>query len=411
MRRTSVFTALMTVAATAALTLSATAAGAASAAPWREGDYGAARTSYNPNETLVSASSVSHVTYLRTITAPPAQIGSFGCGNGVATQPVVVDHRLFVVLTNKLVSIDLTNGHTLWSVQLDATGTNTYPNLAVVGSRVILASLDCTSASDPSGSVAAYSIANGTQSWKQFMDPGPQYMTVWLDHVIYTGYEAGGGGDLVSLDVNSGAVQWTYAPGFCDAMGRPVVVGGVILATGCDASFDAQLEGHSLSTGALTWVKAGVWDTQRGTSSYASTGKDAYVRNLSSTALTDVDPKTGRTRWVFTELGDALAVDNHYLYTDCQPDTLCAVVKSTGIIAWMVPEYGIANSGVAAANGLVFVGVGYGNVLTFDGSPVNDRFGEPLSIWSEPEQSVAVANGRLVVSSGRIIDVYKVPGA
>jgi outer membrane protein assembly factor BamB len=400
------------VATAVIVALGAQPAYAAAAAPWREGDYGAARNSFNVNETLVNATSLARLAFARSRTAPPAPIGSFGCGSGVATQPVVVDHRMFVVLTSRLAAVDLTNGRTLWSVELDPQGTSTYPNLAVVGNRVILAAEDCTSASDPSGSITAYDAGSGAQVWRQFMDPGPLNMTVWQNHVLYTGYEAGGAGDLVSLAVGSGAVQWTYAPGFCDAMGRPVVVGGVVLTTGCDASFDPQMEGHSLTTGALLWVRPGVWDVQRGTSSDPTAGKDAYVRNETSGALTDVNPKTGVTRWVFTALGDALAVDGTHVYTDCDDNTLCAVVRGTGIIDWQVPAYGLAGHPVVVAGGVVYAGSAYGPVVrASNGAAVLDRFGEPLSIWSTPLNSLAIANGRVLATSGRIIDVYQVPGA
>ena len=111
----------------------ATPAGAANAAPWRQGDYGAARSSYNSNETIVNATSVANVAFSRSRTAAPIDPLLPGCGGGVATQPVVVDHRMFVVLTGRLFAIDLTNNHTLWSVALDTSLATYYPNLAVVG--------------------------------------------------------------------------------------------------------------------------------------------------------------------------------------------------------------------------------------------------------------------------------------
>ena len=393
------------------LVVTAGPASAATAAPWRQGDYGAARSSFNSNETVVGAASVAHVAFARSRTAPPVDPALPGCGGGVATKPVVVDHRMFVVLTGRLVAVDVTNGHTLWTVPLDTSLATLYPDLAVVGSRVILARLDCISQSDPSGSVTAYDVATGAQAWNQFFDPGPQSMVVWNNHVLFTGFEAGGGGDLVSLSASTGALQWQYAPGFCDGMRGPVVVGNVVLAVGCDAAFNAQLEGHRLSDGALLWHRPGTWDLQRGDNAAAG-GRNAFAVNESTGALTDLNPLTGATRWARPGMGDALAVDGSRVYTDCGSDTLCALRLTNGSTAWSTAELGIAGHPVAVANGLVFSGGGFDTIVrASNGTAVDDLFGEPLAIWSNPVSTIAVANGRIVVSGGRIVDVYAVPGA
>jgi outer membrane protein assembly factor BamB len=407
----AVRTGVVVTAAVVALAVGAAPASAAAAAPWRQGDYGPARSSFNSNETVVSASSIAHVAFARSRTAPPVDPASPGCGGGVATQPVVVDHRMFVVLTGRLVAVDLTNGHTLWTVPLDTSLATLYPDLAVVGTRVILASLDCISQSDPSGSVTAYDIATGSQVWSKFFDPGPQSMVVWNNHVLFNGFEAGGGGQVVSISVSSGALQWQYAPGICDGMGDPVVVRNVVIATGCDASFNPQLEGHRLADGALIWHRAGSWDLQRGDNA-GSGGSNVFAVNESTGALTDLSPATGATRWSKTNVGDALAVDGSRVYTDCGADTLCALRLTNGSTAWSTTESGIAGHPVAVANGLVLSGGAFDTVVrTSNGSAVNDQFGSPLAIWSSAVSTIAVANGRVVVSGARIVDVYVVPGA
>lgn len=412
MRASSRRAALLAAGVVSTILLAAAPAGAAAAAPWREGDYGAARNAYNANETLVNAGSLAHLSYVRSVTAPPGDPNSPECGAGVATKPVVVDHRLFVVLTGRLVSVDLVTGHTLWSVPLDTALTTIYANLAVVANKVVVSRLDCISQSDPSGSITAFDVNTGAQVWNSFMDPGPQAMNVWQNQVLYTGFEAGGGGDLVSLDLATGAVQWQYAPGLCDGMGRPVVVGGVILVQGCDASNNAVLEGHALATGAIVWTRLGEYDVQRGTSAGAA-GHDAYVWNEVSGALTDVNPATGAIRWARTGRGSALAVDNLHVYTDCAVQMLCALKPSTGAVQWEVFESGISDdSTVAVAGGAVFPGTAFGTVVkASDGSAVPDRFGEPLAIWDTAVDALAVSGGRVVVAAGRVIDVYKVPGA
>ena len=397
--------------AAAVLVVLATPAGAAAAAPWREGDYGAARSAYNSNETIVNATSIKSVAFSRSRLAPPASPDLPGCGAGVATQPVVVDHRLFVVLTGRLFAVDLTNNHTLWSVDLDTSLATYYPNLAVVGTNVIVAREDCISQSDPSGSVTAFDITTGAQVWNQFFDPGPANMTVWNGHVLFTGFEAGGGGDLISLSTTTGAVQWSYAPGICDGMGLPIVVRNIVIVEGCGPTFNPRLEGHSLGTGAVVWHKAGDWDVQRGDNAGPG-GSTAYVVNNATGALTALNPATGATRWAKTGVGDALAVDATHVYTDCDANTLCALRPSNGSVAWQSPQFGLGGHPVAVAGGLVLSGGAFDTVVrAADGTEVPDQFGFGFSVWSDAVSTIAVANGRIVVSSGRVLDVYAVPGA
>ncbi len=318
---------------------------------------------------------------------------------------------MFVVLTGRLFAVDLTNNHTLWWVALDTSLATYYPNLAVVGNNVIVAREDCISQSDPSGSVTAFNIATGAQVWSQFFDPGPANMTVWNGHVLFTGFEAGGAGDLVSLSPTTGAVQWQYAPGTCDGMGLPIVVRNIIIVEGCAPNLSPRLEGHSLSTGALVWKKAGDWDVQRGDSAGPG-GTVAYVVNNATGALTALNPATGATRWSKVSVGSARAVDATHVYTDCDANTLCALRNSNGSLAWQSSQYGVGGHPVAVAAGLVFSGGAFNTVVrTSDGTEVPDQYGFGFSIWSDPVSTIAVANGRIVTSAGRIVDVYAVPGA
>ena len=236
-------------------------------------------------------------------------------------------------------------------------------------------------------------------------------MTVWNGRVLFTGFEAGGAGDLVSLSTTTGAVQWQFAPGFCDGMGRPIVVHNVVIVEGCGPTSVPRLEGHSLSTGALLWHRAGDWDVQRGDSSTAG-GHDAYVVNNATGALTALNPTTGATRWAKAGVGDALAVDPTHVYTDCGANTLCALNRTNGSVAWQSSQLDLGGHPVAVAGGLVFSGGAFDTVVrASDGTAVLDQFSQPLVIWSDSQSTLAVANGRIVTSSGRIVDVYAVPGA
>jgi hypothetical protein len=82
-------------------------------------------------------------------------------------------------------------------------------------------------------------------------------------------------------------------------------------------------------------------------------------------------------------------------------------------VAWQQFENSISpTTPFAVIPGLVFSGGGAGNEIlrAADGTALGNQNGS-LGVWNDPVSSVAIANGWLVVSSGRVIDVYKVPGA
>ena len=247
--------------------------------------------------------------------------------------------------------------------------------------------------------------------WNQFFDPGPANMTVWNGHVLFTGFEAGGGGDLVSLSTSDRRRPVVVRAGDLRRDGPPDRRAQRRDRRGLRPNFSPRLEGHSLSTGAVVWHRAGDWDVQRGDSAGPG-GHDAYVVNNATGALTASNPATGATRWAKTGVGDALAVDATHVYTDCDANTLCALRPANGSVAWQSSQFGLGCHPVAVAGGLVLSGGAFDTVVrATDGTEVPDQFGFGISVWSDPVSTIAVANGRIVVSAGRIVDVYAVPGA
>jgi outer membrane protein assembly factor BamB len=375
-------------------------------APWPQAAANGASSSFNPAETLVSLTSVPNLTWTHSFTARPVDPNGIGCGAGVATSPVTAGNRLYVVLSQRLFAFDLTTGATVWSRALDDQAWATfYTSLTIVGSRVILTSEDCVSQSDPSGAITAYRASNGTQVWNTFVDPGPLSAAVSGNTLVYSGFEEGGG-DVAAINLADGSSAWTdWLP--CSGGGNIIVVGGLAIVPACNPTNAnlARLEAHDLATGAVAWSRPGAWQVFRGDTD-AATGHDVYVASPAG-RLVDLNPLTGATRWSRPGANGVEAVAKSYVYTYCDAETLCALSRATGATVWTQV---VTEGPVAVANGLVFVGGAWDPPLrTKNGSFV--YIGLAGAAWTDDQQTVAVANGRVITSSHRIVDVYQVPGA
>jgi outer membrane protein assembly factor BamB len=381
-------------------------ASSATPAPWLQASANGAYSSFNPDETLVSAASVASLTWTHSFTARPVDPNGLGCGAGVATSPVTAGNRMYVVLSQRLLAFDLTSGAKVWSQPLDVQYWATYyTSLTIVGGRVVLTSEDCESQSDPSGAITAFRASDGAQLWRTWVDPGPLYAAVSGNTLVYSGFEAGGG-DVAAIDLTDGSSTWTdWLP--CWGPGRILVVGGLAIVSACrptDANV-ARLEAHNLTTGAVVWARSGDWQVYRGDTDAAS-GHDVYVANPAG-RLVDLNPLTGAPRWSLPNANGVEAVARSYLYTYCATDTLCALSRATGATVW---TQAVNPGPVAVANGLVLIGGAWDSpLLAKDGSPVS--IGLAGAAWTDDQSTVAVANGRVITSSRRIVDVYQVPGA
>ena len=384
----------------------AQAAPIAPPAPWPQAAANGASSSFNPNETLVSPTTAPNLAWVHSFTARPVDPNGIGCGAGVATSPVTAGNRLYVVLSQRLYAFNLTTGATVWMRALDSQAWATfYTSLTIVGTRVILTSEDCVSQSDPSGAITAYRASDGTQLWNTFVDPGPLSAAVSGNTLVYSGFEAGGG-DVAAIDLTDGSSTWTdWLP--CWDPGNVVVVGGLAIVRTCNPTDSSlpRLEAHSLTTGAVVWSRPGAWQVYRGDTDAAS-GHDVYVANPAG-RLVDLNPLTGAPRWSRAGANGVEAVAKSYVYTYCDAETLCALSRATGATVWTQV---VAEGPVAVANGLVFVGGAWDPPLRAkDGSFV--YIGIAGAAWTDDQSTVAVANGRVITSSQRIVDIYQVPGA
>jgi outer membrane protein assembly factor BamB len=367
---------------------------------WRQADVGAARSRNNSSETALTASTISSAVWKRMLPAPPTNAVSVSevgidCSAEVAVPPVVLGTTVYAVLEGSVVAANATTGKTLWSTPAAEPDTE-YTALAVQGTTVYAGSLDCESNSDPGGLLEARNASTGALLWNSFTTVGSlMTMVISNGHVIVDGDQSGeDNGGATVFNATTGATQWTGSR--CSQSRTDIVVGGVAIMGGCDASFNPTLQGRALADGHVIWSRPGDWTPQRGDQD-TTAGHDAYVLDPTG-RLVDLNPLTGATRWS-AAIGSAVAVDATRVYTQCSDTAVCAYTRTGPTLVW---THATAQGAVSVAGTLAYLPDGEVLVAATGASALAG--GE---LWDGTAKWVAVAAGRVfVVVNPRIIDIY-----
>jgi outer membrane protein assembly factor BamB len=375
---------------------------ATESSPWFDTNSNAAASRANPTEKVLSPTAVTKAKYLRSVTAPPVPPKS-QCGENVAA-PVLVGGFLYLITNGSLSKYNAATGTLAWRKIPDRTFSFIYYSLAVSGSLVIVGGSDCLSASEPGGKLWAYNTSTGALVWSTFGPIGREID----DAVIATSYVITEGADAIGsvaqvFNLSNGSFVWSTQQG-CGNGGHAVVVGLVVMSNGCDAQFNASLEGNSLATGALLWSLPGNWTIQRGDLS-GSAGKHLYATNPSGTVV-DVNPLTGQVGYSLSGADAVLAVDASRVYASCGSNALelCAYNISTGALEWQDTQ--LSASLAAEADGVLYLQSG--DVLN---AATGQTITTPLGSYLLGASAIAVGDGRIaVLSSPRVLDLFGLPG-
>jgi PQQ-like domain len=375
--------------------------------PWTQTDYNAAMSEANPGESTLTPATLSKVGYLRSVAAAPDPV-MFGCDPEQGyVAPSLAGGDLYAVADNRVLAYQASNGQTLWQHVLDPTGSSTFFSLALSGNLVIVGSEFCGSASDPNGTIQAYSAATGAPAWSAPVNStaGPMNAMVVADGlVIGSGASAGSGTVVSAHQASDGKLVWQQGYGCGGGTGPAVVVGGVVVFAACTVANNTPfLQGDSLATGARLWRRSGTWQVQRGDLA-ASAGKNVFASSGGS--VFDLNPLTGATRYTLTGAGSVLAVGSSQVYANCSTVNLCGYQLSDGHQLWQHSNG--AQQLVVEAGGVLYLG---------DGEALNATSGAHLSyVWEEPNpnlpaEALAVGEGRIaVVDDPRVLDLYGLSG-
>jgi hypothetical protein len=386
--------------------------------PWRQTDWDGSHSRFNPAETALTPSTVTGAKYRRSIAVPPIQYEGYECQAtyGVSTAPVAVDQRVFTVVSGYLYSYDVYTGRQLWRTEVDRTLTEIPRGLAVRDGRVLLGTLDCTSESDPTGTVFAFDSRTGAPLWTSGVQGTVLSMVLVGTHIVVAGYSAGNGAAVSMIDAASGATEWVRTVDFDACAARPelaLVVRNQVLVNECDDSSTSVIRAVALE-GHVVWTRAGLGQLEAGDSS-SRYGTDVLARTTDG-QLTSLLATTGATRWTTATPGRVLAVDPARVFLRCDAETICALSRATGDLIWQrqSPIWGRTNdvAPVAAAGGLFYLGTG--EVLRASDGTLLHR------LWFNQARYISVANGRVLAVPGapnpnldgpRVIDIYGLAGS
>jgi outer membrane protein assembly factor BamB len=368
--------------------------------PWFDTNSNAAASRANPSEKVLSPTAVTKIKYLRSVVAPPVPPKA-QCGENVAA-PVLVGGYLYLITNGSLSKYNAATSKLVWRRIPDRTFGNFYTSLAVSGNLVVIGGSDCLSESEPVGGLWAYNTSTGALVWSTSGPIGREIddAVIATSYVITEGLDAIGSVAQV-FNLNNGSFIWSTQQG-CGGGGRAVVVGLVVISYGCDAQFNASLEGNSLATGALLWSLPGNWTIQRGDLS-GSLGKHLYATNPSGTVV-DLNPLTGKVGYSLNGAGGVLAVDASRVYAGCGSQGVCAYNISTGALEWQDTRHLAALA--AEADGVLYLQAGA--VLN---AATGQTITTPLGSYLSGASAIAVGDGRIaVLSSPRVLDLFGLPG-
>jgi outer membrane protein assembly factor BamB len=190
-------------------------AAATAVSPWRQTDYNAAQSRANLTEQTLTAATVGHAGYLRSVVAPAVPPGGGFCGFNAPDQgvvaPLLTGGALYAVTNGRLTKYDAATGAIIWRRNPDPSFSRFYEALAVAGGLVVVGELRCDSVSAPQGVIQAFNATTGALVWSK-----PMSLQGALQALVVTGglVVAAGASDASGLIVtvrklSTGANVWT----------------------------------------------------------------------------------------------------------------------------------------------------------------------------------------------------------
>jgi outer membrane protein assembly factor BamB len=257
--------------------------------------------------------------------------------------------------------------------------------------------------------VYAFDAQTGASRWT--FNPNGQLLSspAVANGVVYS---ADRGGHVYALDGTSGTVLWSFQVAVGDSIDQsPAVANGAVYFVTLDGSAYAL----NASTGAQLWQ-----------STIGSPGEDVNVPAVDNGVVFVVsgapypstqgevvalDATTGATKWVantpfYGTSGVALA--NGTIYVSTISNGVYAFDEATGAPKWQV-SVAMGYSAPAVANGVVYVGAGTAYVYAFDAA-TGATLAAVGNCGTQPYSSPVVANGVVYIGCGTIFGAFHLPG-
>jgi outer membrane protein assembly factor BamB len=385
------FLRLVSILLCAAVVIGNEPAGAVAPVNWSQPGFDASHRGYNPDETVLSPSTVPGLKVLwqapggGTQTSSPIVDGSLAFETGAQSgflsafdvttgelrwrvrlgpnmpfwSPAVAEGMVFATswFSSDLVAMDEATGTVLWRFRMNGVS-NAPPAVVSVDGRLTVYA--------PGGSDAyALDGTSGSMLWSRSPDPpfGLQATPTVVNGVVYVvddqpvvhAYRASDGEELwSSLPLGTGTAAPTYA----------VVDGGLVFA----ARSGGQLFALDAATGAIIWEQQ-VYATSQ--PSAANGMVYIHRRRKQLDRLLAFDQSTGALRWeaplgvsdVFS-FGDGASIANGVAYATTPSGAIVALDAQTGAVLWMQRTPAGPTNMPAVVNGTMYAAAG-GGLLKF----------------------------------------------
>jgi outer membrane protein assembly factor BamB len=381
-RRAAVTATAGVLAAVLGVLLAGPASAAATTTVWRTDGYGPGNTGYNPVETTVHTANVGTLNQRWSIVSPVVR-------NSCAQQspPVVAGGKLYLTDQGGVAAYHAGTGARVWSYRFPDPVDTLTPRLTVLGSRLLVAMTGCLSQSDPDGELRTLDANTGAPLWLARRDAPMYVMVVDKDVVAVSGQDVGEP-EVTGYRVSDGAQLWTRRA----TLPRPVSGNGRLLLTR-----DGGSDLVDIRTGSVLWSTTATWSVLAA----GPTGGPLYAAGPAG-ELARMNAVTGAVDWSVPGAAAQLAVDGPRLYV-AQGGTLVARDAVTGGELWR-REYGSQLGKPVVAGGVVYATVSGSGVY-----PLNAATGAALDDNPPYDGAVGhpvVVNGRLYVTTGRLLDAY-----
>jgi outer membrane protein assembly factor BamB len=371
--------------AKAALTTTAASAATAEPAGWVADGYGPGNTGHNPTETEITPGTVASLRHRWSIVSPVVR-------DSCARQapPVVAGGRLFLSDQGGIAAYDATTGAQLWTYRFGAAYDEETPRLTVAGDRLFASFNSCVSVSDPDGRLTAFDAATGDQVWTVRRD-APMFVKVVDRGVVVVSGQDVGTALVTAYGVGDGAELWSRE----GLLPRPVSAGGRLLLTRFDA---AGADLVDIGTGEALWGSARTWAVLAAD----PTGELLYAAGPAAELLA-VRAQTGAVVWTVPDAAGQLSVDGSRLYVT-RGTELVSRDADTGAQLWAKPasaQYGKP----VTAGGVLYATVSGVRVNVLD--PATGGFLDADATFEQAVGHPVIVNGWLYVTTGRVLDAYR----
>lgn len=367
----------------------------AAAGDWAQLGYGPAHNANQRDETLLSRTTVRHLSTAYRIRT--GYVGGPVAAGGTLFMPLRVDtHTNYFPY---LLAMSAKTGTALWKRPLDEAALDFSP---AVAAGVVYITTPRETELGRAGSLYAFDARTGKQLWRK--TGTAQASPVVADGLVFVaGGEQGGPYSLVAYDATTGAVRWRAPVGFVGQETTVAVAGGrvFIVTQGTVFAFAEQ-------TGAPLWRRV-----VPGESDGVPTVASGLVLIGGYRGLHALDATTGAPVWSFLSLTGLhfvqgrVAVARGAVYADID-NQLDALTLADGAYRWQRTIVSDPNAAVeaspAVANAVIYVS---GWVNGRDGLLAFGRGGGHLRSIVTRGTDPIVSNGRVYLGNYQYVSAFQ----